>query len=202
MPYLFSLVRFLIQLPLFFGLYTVLQQSVSQTSLEQLNKFIYVDSLKLKEIWDTTFFGIPLSQIPAELFAAMPLIVLLPFLTGFSQFIQSKMMFVAKPVEDKKKKEKSTEPDFASVFQSQTMYLFPIMIGFFSFTFPSGLSLYWITFTIFGIIQQYKVQGWGGLAPLLARLEHKTAVSEAVLEKYTKPAPKQKAKNKKANKRK
>jgi YidC/Oxa1 family membrane protein insertase len=37
------------------------------------------------------------------------------------------------------------------------------MIGFFSFSFPIGISLYWNTFTIFGIIQQYKIMGLGGL---------------------------------------
>ena len=59
--------------------------------------------------------------------------------------------------EDKKKE------DFASAFQTQSLYIFPVMIGFFSYNFPVGLSLYWNTFTIFGIIQQYKVSGLGGL---------------------------------------
>ena len=54
--------------------------------------------------------------------------------------------------------------DFATVFQSQSLYIFPVMIGFFSYTFPLGLSLYWNTFTIFGIIQQYLISGWGGLS--------------------------------------
>jgi YidC/Oxa1 family membrane protein insertase len=62
-----------------------------------------------------------------------------------------------------KKDEKKKNDDFASAFQSQSMYIFPVMIGFFSYTFPIGLSLYWNTFTIFGIMQQYRISGLGGL---------------------------------------
>jgi YidC/Oxa1 family membrane protein insertase len=58
---------------------------------------------------------------------------------------------------------KGEEPDFATAFQTQSMYLLPVMVGFFSFSLPFGLSLYWNTLTIFGIIQQYIIQGWGGL---------------------------------------
>lgn len=191
----------LIQLPLLFGLYTVLRESVQQTDLSKINEFIYFESLKLQKVWDTHFFGIPLSKTPSDLFASMPWIIILPLLTGLTQFIQSRMMFVPKS-DEKNAKKNDAQPDFASAFQSQSMYLFPLMIGFFSFTFPSGLSLYWITFTIFGIIQQYKVQGWGGMAPLLAKLEHKTAVSDTVLESYTKSSTKKTQAGKSAKKRK
>jgi YidC/Oxa1 family membrane protein insertase len=59
------------------------------------------------------------------------------------------------------------EDDFATTFQNQSLFIFPIMIGFFSFNFPIGLSLYWNTFTVFGIIQQYQVSGLGGLKDLI-----------------------------------
>jgi YidC/Oxa1 family membrane protein insertase len=44
------------------------------------------------------------------------------------------------------------------------------MIGFFSFTLPVGLSLYWNTFTIFGILQQYILVGAGGAAPYFKKI--------------------------------
>jgi len=37
----------------------------------------------------------------------------------------------------------------------------PLLFGFFAFTLPSGLSLYWVTSNIIGIILQYRVTGWG-----------------------------------------
>ncbi len=155
----------LIQLPVIWALYTVLQDIV-RFNTEQINKILYSDSIRLTHAWDPTFFGVPLAQNPQHLLSTMgPIIFLVPVLTGLFQFIQSKMMFT-KPKQEPglvKVGEKKKNDDFATVFQSQSMYIFPVMIGFFSWTFPVGLSLYWNTFTIFGIIQQYRVSGLGGL---------------------------------------
>src|SRR4029077_3646004 len=96
-------------------------------------------------------------------------ILLVAVLTGGLQLIQSKMMML--PASEKPKQTKKTEPDFATAFQTQSMYLLPIMVGFFSFSLPFGLSLYWNTLTIFGIIQQYIISGWGGLVDWLPFLK-------------------------------
>ncbi len=164
----------LIQLPVIWGLYSVLQHVVKQTTLNEVNKLVYIDVLKLKTMWDTHFFGISLGQTPSQLIDSLGFWVLfIPFLTGFTQFLQSKMMFVTSSInktDQKTKKNSEISSDFAAAFQTQSTYIFPLMIGFFSYTFPVGLSLYWITFTIFGIIQQYKIQGWGGLSPFILKL--------------------------------
>ena len=155
----------LIQLPVLFGLYSVLIKIFNLKSadvIQEVNKLTYnFDFLKLKEAWDPTIFGISLGASPANLIRDFGILVfLVPLLTGLFQFIQSKMLYLPKPPEDKDKKK---EQDFATAFQSQATYIFPLMIAFFAFSFPIGLSLYWNTFTIFGIIQQYKIQGLGGL---------------------------------------
>ncbi len=158
----------LIQLPLIYALYNVLQDVVKY-NIASVNKVLYSEQLKLTKAWDLTFFGLPLGQNPSHLILTMGWMVLLvPILTGVFQLIQSKMMITAAPktAEEKnklaKKGEKGSE-DFTSAMQTQMTYLMPVMIGFFSYNFPIGLSLYWNTFTIFGIIQQYKVSGLGGL---------------------------------------
>jgi YidC/Oxa1 family membrane protein insertase len=144
----------LIQLPIIWGLYGVLNSTVRQTSYLAINKVLYTESLKLHSLWDTHFFGLSIGLSPADLIKTVgPLILLVPFVTGVLQFIQSKMMF--QPVSKTSDPKKSTGNDFASAMQTQTLYIFPVMIGFFSNSFPIGLSLYWNTFTIFGIIQQY-----------------------------------------------
>ena len=74
---------------------------------------------------------------------------------------------LAKQGKDQKKK----EDDFASAMQSQTLYILPLFIGFSSFKLPLGLSLYWNTLTIFGIIQQYQIMGWGGLQEWINRFK-------------------------------
>ncbi|MDO8461019.1 MAG: YidC/Oxa1 family membrane protein insertase [bacterium] len=156
----------LIQMPIIWGLYSVLQQVVqlkADVVVAQINTIVYADFLKLQNGWDPYFFGVKLGSNPSQLLSSVgPLILLIPILTGLFQFIQSKMLFnKPKQTEDQGKK---PQGDFASAFQAQSMYIFPVMIGFFSYTFPIGISLYWNTFTVFGIIQQYQIQGLGGLA--------------------------------------
>jgi YidC/Oxa1 family membrane protein insertase len=166
----------LIQMPIIWALYSVLQHLVTLKSsviVAEVNKIIYFDFLKLSSAWDSSFFGLPLGEMPSKLVSTIgPLIFLVPILTGVFQFILSKMMIPAKTsevalekkIENKGQIDKKDATDFASAFQTQSMFIFPIMIGFFSFSFPIGLSLYWNTFTIFGIIQQYKITGLGGLS--------------------------------------
>lgn len=158
----------IIQLPIIWALYQVLYKIVGLSNssvVSIINRDIYnldfLKMFKLTQPWDTSFFGIPLGQNPSHLISVVgPLVFLVPVLTGVFQFIQSKMLIAphATPLPKEKKKD-----DFSSAFQTQSLYIFPIMIGFFSYTLPFGLSLYWNTFTIFGILQQYKIQGLGGL---------------------------------------
>ncbi|MBA3724366.1 MAG: YidC/Oxa1 family membrane protein insertase [Candidatus Levybacteria bacterium] len=156
----------LLQLPILIGLYNVLLKVVNLKSPNDINSMLYTESLKLNHMWDTSFFGLPLGQTPAQLLPSVGVgIFLVAVITGVTQFIQSKMMTPTSAEKDKLPKKK--EPDFATVFQTQTLYLLPIFVGFFAHTLPFGLSLYWNTLTIFGIIQQYTVAGWGGLADWL-----------------------------------
>jgi len=165
----------LIQLPLIWSLYSVLQNvvKVNPNVVSEINKVLYFDFLKLHSTWDPTFFGLSLGAMPSKLVSTVgPLILLVPVLTGVFQFILSKMMIptkdgvvvLEKEIEKKAPVDKKDADDFASAFQTQSLFIFPIMIGFFSYGFPIGLSLYWNTFTIFGIIQQYKIMGLGGLS--------------------------------------
>ncbi len=162
----------IVQIPVIWGLYSVLDRLVKlggENAVPSINKIVYNNDLfRLTGSWSTEFFGIPLGQNPSALLKAMPLILLVPVLTAVFQFIQTKMMTPPKtdikPLEKEKKKD-----DFASAFQSQSLYIFPLMIGFFSYSFPIGLSLYWNTFSVFGIIQQYQISGWGGLSDLWKR---------------------------------
>ena len=79
-------------------------------------------------------------------------------LAGAFQFYQSKMM-----LDQQKKvqpaKEKSSTPDFSSALNRQMTYVMPAVTVFISYTLPAGLALYWITTTVFSIIQQRIVFG-------------------------------------------
>lgn len=161
----------IVQIPIIWSLYQVLNVAVSVNSpaaLSKINNVLYFDFLKLNHVWDSLFFTLPLGVTPSNLFSKMPLIVLLPVLTGVLQFVLSKMMMpeaVPGVVVAEKK------DDFQSAFQKQSLFLFPAMIGFFSFTLPVGLSLYWNTFTIFGILQQYLLIGPGAATQLFKKVK-------------------------------
>lgn len=163
----------LIQLPILIALYNVLLKVVNLKSPSDINHLLYFDWLKLNHLWDTSFFGLPLAKTLAQLLPHVGVgILLLAVITGGLQLLQSKMMMT--PASEKSKQPKKKENDFATTFQTQSMYMLPVMVGFFSYSLPFGLSLYWNTLTIFGIIQQYIVSGWGGLVdwfPFLKRTQ-------------------------------
>src|SRR3989344_44107 len=84
----------LIQLPILFGLYSVLNGLVNKTPAEAVRYInqIVIEPLQLSAPWETTFFGIPLGQSPKELMSSMILVAIaVPLVTGLLQFIQSKM---------------------------------------------------------------------------------------------------------------
>lgn len=152
----------IIQIPVIWSLYNVLNIAVGVNSVAKLadiNKVLYFDFLKLDSIWDTVFFGVSLGATPSKLWATAPYLILIPVLTGALQFVLSKMMMSDIPQVPGTK-----DDDFQSAFQKQSLFIFPVMIGFFAFTLPVGLSVYWNTFTIFGILQQYLLIGPGGAA--------------------------------------
>ena len=45
-------------------------------------------------------------------------------------------------------------------------YTFPLLTIFWGGIFPSGLILYWVFYTAYLIVQQYRIMGWGNLFPL------------------------------------
>ncbi len=75
---------------------------------------------------------------------------ILPFLVAGSMYIQQKMTSTGATVAGK---------DGGSAQQTQKMMtiMMPLLIGFMSFTLPSGLTLYWFTSTLLGIGQQYLI---------------------------------------------
>lgn len=98
--------------------------------------------------------------------------VLLPVLAGVAQFFLSKMMMTSQAKQAviiKKDDKKEDMADMAQAMQKQMMYIFPVMTVFIAWQLPSGLALYWFVTTVFSIIQQYYVTGWGSLKEWLPK---------------------------------
>jgi membrane protein insertase Oxa1/YidC/SpoIIIJ len=42
-------------------------------------------------------------------------------------------------------------------------WMMPLIFAFMALSFPAGLSIYWVASSLFRIVLQYRVSGWGGL---------------------------------------
>ena len=60
-----------------------------------------------------------------------------------------------------------TNDDPNTRIQRQTMLFLPLISVVYGGFLPAGLFIYWITATIFSIVQQYLIVGWGGDVPAL-----------------------------------
>ncbi len=167
-----------IQIPVFIALYQSIINILPGAGghLDKINSLLYFPQLKLPATIDPNFFGINLGIRPSQFDSHGVFLLLIPLLTAVLTFIQSQMT-LPKPVKpyptdsSKEKKEKETVEESMTQVQSQMVYLMPIMIGYFAFSFPAGLAIYWNTYTILGIIQQHRISGWGGLESLVTRVK-------------------------------
>lgn len=170
-----QIIQFLVLIALFQAFNEVLR-SDGATVIEKLNKVLY-PSLRLPVLsqLNLNFLWLNLAkpdtiQIPS--WPALPGVFLI--LSSLFQFLSAKMMApqVEMAKEEAKKTEEKTD-DFSSAMQTQMIYMFPLMTLLIGLSFPSGLVLYWLLFSLISVIQQYFVGGWGGLKPLIEKLRLK-----------------------------
>jgi YidC/Oxa1 family membrane protein insertase len=149
----------LIQFPVIIGLYQSIIRALAGTplSLLQLSRSLYpfqsiesVIPLNSKFLWMD--LGRPESV--AVFGYALPTLALVVALTTY---MQAKLTMPA-----------STNPNDQSAMMSGMMSIYmPLLLGYFALTFASGLSVYFITSNLLGIIQ-YAMQGkanWRNLLP-------------------------------------
>lgn len=90
-------------------------------------------------------FGLfTISDVPSIL---KPISIIVPLLAGVLQFINGKQMMQNQP--------KMDENNQAAAINKNMMNFMPLMQAFFCFTFPIGIGIYWISGSVFSIIQQY-----------------------------------------------
>lgn len=154
----------LVQMPILIALYNLFFQILNNGNLasvtEGINKVVYSSFLKISSL-DLTFLGMNLAHKPSEWQKLGWWLLLVPIITGLLQYWQTKMMVPQTQKTDNRRqiteeKQKKDE-DMGTMMQKQMSIMMPLMIGYFGYIFPLGLSLYWNTFTVFGIIQQYQL---------------------------------------------
>ena len=167
----------LLQMPLLFIMYSVIQNGLTNQDPTAMLKVFGAQIVPLhctnivngvvdaaRPCIDTViplFGGIDVSK-PSTIFS----VALAGFVLGISilaiasaalQLIQSRMMLPRTRPED---------DDPNTKIQRQTMLFLPLISVAYGGFLPAGLFIYWITATIFSIVQQYLIVGWGGMFPL------------------------------------
>ncbi len=147
-----------IQMPILFGLFRVLIQTLYSRPdhlvalAEKFYAWIPVFPIYTAAPLSASFLWMDLSEPD-------PSNVVMPVLVFVSTWLQQKMTMTP-----------STDPRQATN-QMMMLWLMPLMIAFFSFTLPSGLSLYWVASNVIGIGIQYFITGWQPIFPLFPRAE-------------------------------
>lgn len=133
----------LAQMVVFIGLYYMLLGSiVSQNTFSDLYSFIPAPATL-----NIHFLGfIDITQ-PNRVLA---------ILVGVATYLQSKVTFNQKKIIGTQELKKDG-PDMQHIMGMQMTYFLPVFIGFVAWTLPAGLSLYWITTTLFSFVQQYSI---------------------------------------------
>ncbi len=164
----------LLQMPLLFMMYSVIQSGLTnQDPRAMLSVFgvelVHIDCKNVvdgvlnasKPCIDTIipFLGNLDVSVPSYLFAIFGFgVSILAIFSALLQLIQSRMML---PIADPENDDPNTR------IQRQTMLLLPLISIAYGGFLPAGLFIYWITATVFSIVQQYLIVGWGGMFPFL-----------------------------------
>ena len=119
-------------------------------------EFIYLDVTK------PDVFHIP--SIPFKL--PGPILILAALIQLFSSKL---MMPVVKAEQKIAKKTKGATDDIQTAMQKSMVYTFPLFTIIFGMSFPAGLALYWLLFSLWQFLQQYQSNGWGALEPWIKR---------------------------------
>jgi YidC/Oxa1 family membrane protein insertase len=146
----------LLQMPIFLALFQVINLMLEGTPPSVLSLFQRanpeIDLVSILPL-QNTFLWMNLSM-PDPFFV-------LPILVGVTMFLQQKLLTPPKKAEDPTKKGKDgkpAEPDPTAQMTQSMLYTMPLMFGFFSLSFPSGLSIYFVISNVIGIFQGYIVQ--------------------------------------------
>jgi len=150
----------LVQLPVLYGLYFALREVVLATSVASINNLIYPFLPKLSvatniaNLTDFRWFTFINPAWHISLGAADPTHIL-PIVAALATFIQLRM---SQP------RNVASGTSNAMATQMKIMqYIMPFFTLFIAWNFQAGLALYWTVSSIFSMVQQYFVTGWGSL---------------------------------------
>lgn len=157
----------LIQMPIIYGLYRAMEIILTPTgghlSLADLNNLIYpfLPKFTIMPDFALRWFTFINPHWYISLALADPTHIL-PVLAGLATFAQLRMS-QARAAQQRPTGGKS---DMMTNQMQIMSFVMPFVTFFIALNFPSGLALYWTTTSVFSMVQQYFVTGWGSLFTL------------------------------------
>ncbi len=133
----------LIQIPIFFGVY----RAIANLSAGKAG-------IGASDLWEQSFLWLP------SLNEADPYKIL-PIMAGVFQFIQTRM---SRPAGQGK----PSDPQQAMM--NTMMNFMPLMVVVFGWTFAAGPVIYWVTQSVYSVVQQWLIAGWGSMKDWFPRL--------------------------------
>ena len=121
-----------LQIPVFFALYQALMRSIELKGA----KFLWIKDLSEPD---------RLIMLSKEYPIILDEINLLPLIMVVAMFFQQKLSM------------KSSGSSTMQEQQKMMMFVFPLLFGFLFYRFPSGLTIYWVSYTILSIISQRRI---------------------------------------------
>ncbi|MCO5221029.1 MAG: YidC/Oxa1 family membrane protein insertase [Thermomicrobiales bacterium] len=126
----------LIQMPIFLGLYRAILH-LSNNNVD----------FSISDYWAGGFLWLPSLADPDPYH-------ILPIMAGVFQFVQTKMMRPAGMG-------KPSDPQQAMM--NTMMNFLPITVVLFGWGFASGPVIYWVTQSVYSVVQQWLITGWGSM---------------------------------------
>ena len=104
--------------------------------------------------------GQPLQANLPEILFFIPL----PFMAPFGVSLLALISAVLQLVQTRMMSPQTSDPQLQA--QQRIFLILPLFSIFYGSFLPAGLFIYWIVTTVFAIVQQYLIAGWGSLFPL------------------------------------
>lgn len=159
-----SCLPMLLQMPFLIGVYYIIRDGLSPSLSYLLYSFQTNVDLTLV---NTDFYGLDLSHNGP---------IYLAVVVGLAQWGAVKLSLIsakkkqAKAAEQSVEKKNAPAPNQMQQMNKVMLWVMPVMIGWFTTSFPAGVGIYWLTSTIFGIAQQ-KYVNWQLDQPQVKRKE-------------------------------
>lgn len=154
MFFLFGIFRVLTNISKDGGVVSVIDKYSFIGSPEKINTLFlgFIDLASTNAIYLKTFFhdiSLVITSNPSH--------VLLAILAAVAQYFQTKMMMANQPAQ-KTENSDSQQPDIAQMMSKQMLVIGPLLTLYMGIQFPAGLALYWLTGTLFMLIQQVMLE--------------------------------------------